>query len=66
MFQHLRVVQSGRDKASVFDGVLYHFLCSLVTNNVSHFYANAFRQMKMFLCAKENKNCATKQETIKI
>jgi hypothetical protein len=54
MFQHLRVVQGGRDKADMFDGILYHFLCSLVENNVSHFYDNAFLQMKIFVRAREN------------
>jgi hypothetical protein len=54
MLQHLRVVQGGRDKTGVFDNVLYHFLCGLVEDNVSHLYANVFHQMKMFLHAREN------------
>jgi hypothetical protein len=52
--------------AGVFDGTLYHFLSRLVRDNVSHFQANAFRQTKMVLRARDNKNCATKQETSKI
>jgi hypothetical protein len=43
-----------RDKAGVFDGVLYQFLCCLVEENVSRLQANAFRQTKMFLSAREN------------
>jgi hypothetical protein len=31
----------------------YHFLHSLIEDNVSHFYANIFRQMKIFLRARE-------------
>jgi hypothetical protein len=54
LLQHLRVVQCGRYKAGVFDGILYHFSCGLVEDNVNHFYANAFRQMKIFMCAREN------------
>jgi hypothetical protein len=56
MVQHLQVVQGGRDKADVFDGVLYHFSCSLVEDNVSHLYANIFCQTK----------CSCVQERIKI
>jgi hypothetical protein len=52
MLQHLWVVQGGRDKAGVFDGVLYHFLRGLVEDSVSHLYANVFRQTKMFLRAR--------------
>jgi hypothetical protein len=54
MLPHLRVVQGGRDKVGVFDGVLYHFPHGLVEDNVSHLYANIFRQTKMFLQAREN------------
>jgi hypothetical protein len=54
MLQYLWVVHGGRDKAGVFDGVLYHFPCSLVEDNVSHLYANVFRQIKMFLRARKN------------
>jgi hypothetical protein len=54
MVQHLRVVQGGKDKVGVFDAVLYHFLRCLVEGNVSHLYANTFRQTKMFLHAREN------------
>jgi hypothetical protein len=48
MLQHMRVVQGGRDKAGMFDGVLYHFPCGLVEDNVSHLYTNVFHQTKMF------------------
>jgi hypothetical protein len=41
MLQHLRVVQGDRYKAGVFDDILYHFTCSLVEDNVRHFFANA-------------------------
>jgi hypothetical protein len=34
------------DKVGVFDGVLYHFSCRLVEDNVSHLHANAFHQTK--------------------
>jgi hypothetical protein len=54
MLQHMRVVEGGRDTASVFDGILYHFACGLVEDNVSHLHANVFCQTKMFLCAREN------------
>jgi hypothetical protein len=54
MLQHLRVVQGGRYKAGVFDGILYHFSCHLVEDNVSHLYTNVFRQTKMLLRAREN------------
>jgi hypothetical protein len=54
MLQHLRVVQGDRDNTGVFDGVLYHISHHLVEGNVSHLYANAFRQMKMFLHARKN------------
>jgi hypothetical protein len=50
----------------VFDGVLYQLSHYLVEDNVSHLQANTFRQMKMFLCVRENQNCATKQEISKI
>jgi hypothetical protein len=54
MLQHLRVVQGSRDKVGVYDGVLYHISYRLVKDNVSHLYANAFCQTKIFLRAKEN------------
>jgi hypothetical protein len=54
MVQYLRVVQGSRDKAGVFDGILYHFSRCLVEDNVSHLHANAFHQTKMFLRATEN------------
>jgi hypothetical protein len=54
LLQHLRVVQGDRYKAGVFDGILYHFMHSLVKDNVSHFFANAFRQTKIFLHTREN------------
>jgi hypothetical protein len=54
MFQHLRVVRGSRDKAAVFDGVLYHFSRGLIKDIVSHLYANTFCQTKMFLCVREN------------
>jgi hypothetical protein len=38
----------------VFDGVLYHFLCRLLKDNVSHIHANAFRLTKMFMRARKN------------
>jgi hypothetical protein len=38
----------------VIDGVLYHFLCHLVEDNVSHLHANALRQTKMILHIREN------------
>jgi hypothetical protein len=50
----------------VFDDVLYHFSRRLVEENFSRLHANAFHQTKMFLRAKENENCATKQEISKI
>jgi hypothetical protein len=34
--------KDSRDKAGVFDGVLYHFSRHLVEDNVSHLHANAF------------------------
>jgi hypothetical protein len=60
LLSHLRVVQGRRYKADIFDGILYHFTRSLVEDNASHFFANAFHQTKMFLRARENSNCATK------
>jgi hypothetical protein len=54
MVQYRSVVYGSRDKAGMFDDVLYHFLCCLVEDNVSCIQANAFRQMKMFLRAREN------------
>jgi hypothetical protein len=54
MCLHLQVVQGGRDKAGMFDGVLYHFSCGLVEDNVTHLYANTLCQTKMFLCAREH------------
>jgi hypothetical protein len=54
MLQYLRVVQGGRDKAGMFDGVLYHFLHGFVEDNVSHLYANTFRQTKMGMHLREN------------
>jgi hypothetical protein len=53
MLQYLRVVCGSRDKACMFDSVLYHFSRHLVKDNVSHLQANAFRQAKMFMCARE-------------
>jgi hypothetical protein len=50
----MRVVQGSRDKVAMFDGILYHFTCGLVKDNISHFYANVFHQTKMFLRAREN------------
>jgi hypothetical protein len=38
----------------VFDGMLYYVLHCLVEDNVIHLHANAFRQMKIILCAREN------------
>jgi hypothetical protein len=38
----------------MFDCIIYHFLRSLVEDNVSHFYANVFHQIKMFLRVREN------------
>jgi hypothetical protein len=54
MIQHMRVVEGIRDKVGVFDDVLYHFLCGLVEDNVSHLYAIVFHQTKMFLRVREN------------
>jgi hypothetical protein len=54
MVQYLSVVYGSRDKAGVFDDILYHFLCCLVEDNVSRIQANAFRQTKMFLHVREN------------
>jgi hypothetical protein len=54
MVQYLREVCGSRDKAGMFDGVLYHFLRRLVDDNISTLQANAFRQTKMFLHAREN------------
>jgi hypothetical protein len=55
MLQHLWVVRGSRDKADVFDGILYHFSHSLVEDNVSYLYTNVFCQIKMFLRARELK-----------
>jgi hypothetical protein len=49
---HLQVVQGSM--VGMFDSILYHFMCSLVEDNVSHVFANAFRQTKIFLRAREN------------
>jgi hypothetical protein len=38
----------------MFDGIIYHFSRRLIEDNVSRFQANAFRQMKVFLRAREN------------
>jgi hypothetical protein len=54
MVQYLRVVYGGRDKKDVFDGILYHFLCYLLKDNVSHLQANTFHQTKMALCVRQN------------
>jgi hypothetical protein len=54
MVQYLRVVYGSRDKAGMFDGILYHFSRCLVEDNVNHLHANTFHQMKMILHAKEN------------
>jgi hypothetical protein len=49
---HLQVVQGSM--VGMFDSILYHFMCSLVEDNVSHVFANVFRQTKIFLRAREN------------
>jgi hypothetical protein len=54
MIQYMRVVCDSRDKAGVFNGILYHFSVRLVEDNVSRLKANAFCQMKIFQCAIDN------------
>jgi hypothetical protein len=54
LLHHLRVVQGDRYKVGMSNGVLYHFTHILVEDNVSHFFANAFHQTKIFLRASEN------------
>jgi hypothetical protein len=50
----MRVVCGSRDKAAMFDGILYHFSRRHVEDNVSRLQPNAFRQTKIFLRAREN------------
>jgi hypothetical protein len=50
----MQVVYGTRYKAGVIDGVLYHFSCHLVEDNVSCLQANTFRQTKMAMRAREN------------
>jgi hypothetical protein len=38
----------------LFGGILYHFSHRLVKYSVSHLHANAFRQTKMIMRAREN------------
>jgi hypothetical protein len=54
LLQHLQVVPSCRYKVGMLDDILYQFMQSLVEDNVFHFFANAFRQIKMFLRVREN------------
>jgi hypothetical protein len=54
LLQHLRVLQGGRYQTGIFDGVLYHFTCSLVEDNIRHFFSYAVHRIKMFLLAREN------------
>jgi hypothetical protein len=53
MLQQLRVVQGYRYMAGVFDAVLYNFTHNL-EDNVSHLFANAIHQTKMFMRARDN------------
>jgi hypothetical protein len=54
LLQDLRVEHGDRYQAGVLDGVLDHLTRSLVEDNIGHVFANAFRQMKMFLRGREN------------
>jgi hypothetical protein len=54
LLQDLRVEHGDRYQAGVLDGILDHLTHNLVEDNVSHVFANAFRQTKMFLRGREN------------
>jgi hypothetical protein len=51
---HKKILFLQKVGVTMFDGILYHFPCSLVEDNVGHLYSNTFCQIKMFLRVREN------------